>query len=707
MLFEETTPVYSLVYKSIYTSVHFPTLKRCELDMVVLNAQFLEQFALLFLVLMVLSFVVKLLKQPIIIGYVITGVIFAYFLKSSSLSAQMIGLSELGITFLLFLMGIEFDLKNLKYLGKDILVTTGIQSLLFFVAGFGLASLFGFSTLEKVYLAILFMFSSTLLVAKWIEDKHENTTLHGKIVLGTLITQDVIAIVAMTLLSLINETSYVKILLAPLKGIVLVILAFILARYLLNKPLRYASKNPELLFIFSLSVCFLFVGIAPVLGYSTTIGAFIAGVVLANTIYKTEILGRLKPLIIFFNMLFFVGLGFQMDFGLQQKVLLFIALLAALSVFLKPIIVYLTLRLRGYDYKTSFLSGLYLSQLSEFGVIIITGGVLSSMLDSSFSAIAIIAIIVTMLLSSYLIKYAPELYGYVEVYLHKYDRIQLAKREFTAVPQEGYNVLFFGYFDLNKGIMAKLKESGKKILVIESDPEKIELLKGEQVPYVYNSINNPVFFEHIPFEEVELVVSNLTDIEENKMIIQELKLKNPKSFAIVTAKNLKDSLELYNHQADYVIYSSYLNEQHVSILLEDYATDINKVISKRMAEISTLKEQEARLQSVHNKFSFMDIDTFVHTRIKDKLYRREKKIITMVHPKNLWKIFNLEDLFKEHGKRKKKTILKSETVLKTETPVVAKTENPVVSTVENKVVAEVVVLEQKAAAVLGVEKSGG
>src|SRR3989338_7848416 len=125
--------------------------------------EFIQQFGLLFLAVVAISFLVKLLRQPIIIGYVLAGLLFNLYLTPDNFNTgYIITLSELGITFLLFLMGLEFDLKSLKYLGKDILITTTIQSLIFFLLGYGVAALFDFTLMAKVYLGILFMFSSTL-----------------------------------------------------------------------------------------------------------------------------------------------------------------------------------------------------------------------------------------------------------------------------------------------------------------------------------------------------------------------------------------------------------------------------------------------------------------------------------------------------------------------------------------------------------------
>ena len=366
---------------------------------------FISDFAIMFLVVAAISFSVKLIKQPIIIGYIISGFIFSFLIGADAAGSQIMSMAELGITFLLFLMGIEFSLSSLKYLGKDIFIATALQTIILFFVAFVPAKLIGFSANESIYLAILFMFSSTLLVAKLVEDRKETSSLSGKITLGILVVQDIFAILILSILNLFKETGIEGIILVPLKGVILIIIAFIFAKYLLNILFKFALKYPELLFVLSLGICFLFVEISPLLGYSTSIGAFIAGVTLANTEYKNDILSRLKPLIIFFNLLFFVGMGFQLNTDFAPNAVSLIILFLILCFIAKPFAVYLTLKLRGYDLRTAFKSAINLSQFSEFGMIIIFVGIAMGLISAEIGPIAILLIVVTMAISSYLIKY--------------------------------------------------------------------------------------------------------------------------------------------------------------------------------------------------------------------------------------------------------------------------------------------------------------
>jgi Trk K+ transport system NAD-binding subunit len=434
--------------------------------------------------------------------------------------------------------------------------------------------------------------------------------LHGKLTLGTLIIQDIVAIIAITLLSVVRESSPLKMAMIPASIIALCLFGYILSKYVLNYMLRIASKYPELLFIFGLSICFIFVELALRLGISESIGAFIGGVVLANTIYKSEVSSRLKPLLTFFNMLFFVGLGFQLDFSMDHKLLIFTAIFTIITFIIKPAITYLTLRERKYDIKTAFLSGISLSPMSEFGIIVVASGISLGLVDPKLLPIAIISSIASMIIGSYVIKYDKQLWKLSEPYLRRFDKLFKEKEVVTPSHVIDANVVFFGYYEFGKDLYEKMAKMGKKIVVITHDPTEIEELKKDGVSCIYSSVSDPEFFEHHKFENLDLIISNIRDVDENKIILDTIKSEHHKVLAIVTAKNIKESVTLYDYGADYVIYPTYVNEQQISVLLEDYATDINKVIEKKMRDITKFKSmpqpKEEKLLNVDQLFEKMN-----------------------------------------------------------------------------------------------------
>ncbi len=223
------------------------------------------------------------------------------------------------------------------------------------------------------------------------------------------------------------------------------------------------------------------------------------------------------------------------------------------------------------------------------------------------SAVAIILLVATFVISSYFIKYDSFLFKHAEPFLKKIDGFFPLKSATGGEKNvSGFQILFFGYYDLGKEFFSKMEVLGKKPLVIENDQANIHLLKQENIPYLYGSVSNPYFLERMDFSNAEIVVSSLVDVGESKMIIKTIKEKNPSSAIIVTAKSLKNSLELYDAGADYVIYPSYLNEQNVSVLLEDYTSDVNKIITKKINDLNRLKMRQEKLKESERMFNIND-----------------------------------------------------------------------------------------------------
>lgn len=592
-------------------------------------SEFIAAFGLLIIIIVSIAFLTKMLRQPIIVGYVLSGLLFSYlFSANEGVHDQITLLSLIGITLLLFLMGFEFDFRMFRAIGKDLTLLALLQTVGLAIVGLSLTLLFPYTMMERIYLSIAFVLSSTLISAKNIENKKETGSLHGKITLGLLVFQDVIAIAAMTfitvstnnwantILSYIHlspELALVKYLVSPLFGFLLLFaFAFLMSRYVLNFVLKVASRSSELLLITGMSVCFIFAEIAIKLGYSDGIGAFIGGVVIANTIYKGDISSRLKPLVTFFTMLFFVGLGFQISFDITAQILIMAGLFIAASIIIKPIIVYVSMRLLKYDLKTSFLTSLNLTPLSEFCIIFVTGGVVAKQIDTSLLSIIIISTLSTMILSTYLLKYDKDLWRVMQPFLSFADRFIVKDRSEQKVETLDANVVIFGYYESGKEILETLRAKNKKIVVISNDPDHIDKLEEQGIPHYYGSPVTPDFFEQIHFSDLQLVVSSLTDKDESKFLLKHIKQDYPGTVMIVTSRDVKDAMDLYKNEADYVIYPTYVNEKQVSVLLEEYTSDVSSVIQKKMNDMSKFQEILDDKYRLRQKRKYILTNSFFH-----------------------------------------------------------------------------------------------
>ncbi len=248
-------------------------------------------------------YLARLTKQPLVPAYIISGVLIGKLFGLVT-NQDMIGrLSEIGIAFLLFMVGLEMEFKKLKDIGIVSSVAGTIQVAAVFFTGYFVTKLLGFSRIEAIYLGIVIAFSSTMVVIKLISDSSETNTLHGRIIIGILIIQDIFAILALSYLASFSRVDPTSIFLLKLAGVVA--LGFMLSRFVFPHVFEFAAYSGEVLLGVSLSTCFLFALLFQVIGLSITIGAFVAGVLLANLPYNIEIVANIKNLRDFFDILFF------------------------------------------------------------------------------------------------------------------------------------------------------------------------------------------------------------------------------------------------------------------------------------------------------------------------------------------------------------------------------------------------------------------
>jgi len=261
----------------------------------------------------VLASIARFLKQPLIIGYMLAGIIIGPIGFGLITDIEnIITLSEIGIAFLLFMVGTELDFRKVKNLGMPALLTGLGQIIFTFVAGYFIAAQFGFGQIASLYISLALTLSSTVIVIKMLSDKEQINTLHGRVALGILLVQDIVAIFAIALLSV--ETFTLNVVMANFfKGILLFVISLGLGSVVLKSVFRYFAKSQELLFIGAVSWLFLNAILAYALGYSIAIGAFLAGLSMTTVPYNIEIVGKVRSLRDFFAVIFFVSLGMEIS----------------------------------------------------------------------------------------------------------------------------------------------------------------------------------------------------------------------------------------------------------------------------------------------------------------------------------------------------------------------------------------------------------
>jgi len=556
------------------------------------NEAIIFDIGLILIISAIFAFLARVLRQPLIPAYVLTGLIIGPLVFGFVTNSDLVyAFSEIGIAFLLFTAGIEISFSKIKQANiKKILLIGTLQVLVVFLITLALGKYFDLTTMQAVYLGIILAFSSTMVDVKLLSDMGELVTMHGRLVLGVLLLQDLFAILAIIFLTSGNIAG-MPVLIALAKLIGIFIFAVILQKIVINPLFRFAARSVEFLFLSSLAVLFLFVIASYLTGISIVIGAFIAGVCIANSPFKKELESRVSPLRDFFAILFFVSLGMQIVFaGIVSNTWLFVFLIVGALV-IKPIITVILLRITGYRPKTSFITSISLAQLSEFSLIIGTIGLGLGILTKEIFSTIILATIITMSLTTYFILYKNQIYHVFRIPMKIFKFLPI-KENLEYKDEKEKTIVLAGCHRMGSILVKEFQKVGKKdeLLVIDYNPEIITALINKKISCIYGDLGSHDILDNLNFNKLKEVISTIPNIEDNLEILKKIKKRNPLVRVILTAERIDDALELYKAGADYVILPKIIAGEELIGIIHDG--------KNRLKEVRT--EHIKKLRSLHN-----------------------------------------------------------------------------------------------------------
>src|SRR3989344_1822840 len=555
-----------------------------------INSNLLLNISIILLVATVIAVLAKLLKQPSILAYIITGIILGpLFLKITGPSETIKLFSEIGIAFLLFIVGLSLNFSTLKKTGKTSIIMGVFQIIITTIFGFLLSKALGFSNITSIYISLAITFSSTIIIIKLLSDKNEIDTLYGKILVGLLLVQDFVAIISLIFITSIGNENFNinSAVIIFIKGSSFILLVFISSKYLLKKLFNIVSSSQELLFIASIAWCFLLSSIAYRLGLSLEIGAFLAGVSLTVIPFNHVILNKVKPLRDFFIVIFFVNLGIGMLLSSVSKIIIPALIISIFVIVGKFLILLIIMAIIGYKKRTNFLSSLAIVQISEFSLILINLGLRAGHLTQD------IVTLITITISSYLIINNDKLYILMSKYLSIFERKKL-KEERYKIENNKYDVILFGGHRTGYNIIKSLQNTKKKFLTIDFNPDVISNLKKLGIEAIYGDVSDIDFIEEILRTKPKIVISTIHNLEDNLEIMRLYKKYNKKGTVIVTTKDLVELKTLYEKGADFVILPELLSGQKIA----DYLRHLNKTQIRKWGKYyykSIVKEIKAGL----------------------------------------------------------------------------------------------------------------
>jgi len=510
------------------------------------------------------------LRQPTIVAYLATGIIVSLFgvlnLNSKSVLDVM---ATFGITFLLFLVGLEMKFSELKSVGKAIVLTGFGQIFFTALIGYGIVRLLGFSLVESLYISVALTFSSTIIIVKLLSEKRDMQSLYGRIVIGFLLLQDVVAMIILIVLSAIQQSpedpiSFMVIVIIAAKIILLFGGTLWLSRKVIPTYIQRIARNQELLFIASIAWAFgvaLFVS-SPLIGFSIEIGGFLAGLALAQSAEQFQINARIRPLRDFFIVIFFIVLGSSLVISNLHALIVPAIILSLFVIIGNPIIVIIIMGLLGYRRRTSFFASVTVAQISEFSFILMATGLAIGHITGSAVALVTIVGVVTIMISTYLVTRSEALYNLIQPFLKIFEKKNHIEKNEHRVKTNKHIVLV-GAHRLGQYLLKNLNPDS--VLVVEFDPVVIRQLKEKGYNVIFGDISDPEILEMIQLDNASVILSTIPNLEENLGILRFVKSISPKKrpSVIVNAQHEWEAKEYYKEKADYVLYPHFVGAQHL------------------------------------------------------------------------------------------------------------------------------------------------
>jgi Kef-type K+ transport system membrane component KefB len=509
-------------------------------------------------------------RQPLILAYLIAGFCIGPFGAGWVKSQESISvISELGLIFMLFMIGLEIDLKKIVRAGKVILFAAGGQliggcllGVLFFV-GIGLS--LGGGHFDAVYLCVACALSSTVIIVKVLYEKRELDTLPGRITLGVLVLQDIFAILFLAVQPSLANLEVSVILLSIGRVAVLVAAALLVSRYVLPRLFHQIARRPELILLGALAWCFLVAETAERLSLSREMGALIAGVSLSTFPYALDVTAKVTTLRDFFITLFFVALGMTIPVpGLS--VIGLALMIAAFTVVSRLVTTFAPLYLMKQGLRASLLPALNLAQISEFSLVVIQTGVADHHIAAETANAASFAFVVLAVLSTFVMTRSDEITRWAIGPLKRIGLRDLdhgnghAEEGHEGGHGEARRIVILGFFRAASALLAEIERQApvllEQITVIDFNPNVYRTLLSRGLHVIYGDISSADTLLHAGVGKSEMIILSVPDAllkgASNEKLVRHVRTLNPTAMIVATADLLSDVGELYAAGASYV-----------------------------------------------------------------------------------------------------------------------------------------------------------
>ena len=515
-------------------------------------------------------------KQPLIVAYIVVGVLVGPSALGWVQDAEPLELfAKIGIAILLFLVGLKLDLHLVRTTGR-IAVLTGLGQVVFTsVIGFALAYLLGMDAVTALYVAVALTFSSTIIIVKLLSDKRELDELHGRIALGFLIVQDIVVVLVMIVVASTSGTGQrslpVEVVLVLGQGLLLALGIGIMMRWVLPRLLALVATSTELLVVFAVAWAVSVATLSDMMGFSTEVGAFLAGFALASTPYREAVAASLTGLRDFLLLFFFIELGSQLDFGAIGAQVPAAIVLSVFVLVGNPLIVLVIMGTMRYPKRVSFLSGLAVAQISEFSLILIALGYSLGHIERDAVGLVTLVGIVTIGVSTYMIVYSYPLYERLAPALTIFERSNPIKEQ--PPEHSPVDVIVYGFGRFGKQLVRRLADEGLEVLVVDWDPRAgAEVGTEDRVRVIYGDGEDREFPGSLPLSSARWVVITIPRFDTTRVLSEALRRWGFEGKVAATTHTAIDTRRLRESPGD----------QHVDLIInpfDDAATSAARLLA--------------------------------------------------------------------------------------------------------------------------------
>jgi Kef-type K+ transport system membrane component KefB len=567
-----------------------------------MHADILFQISVAILTATAFAFIANWLRQPVILAYIAAGIVVGSTEGFGWVQTHDIEpISELGLILLLFMIGLEIDLKKLRASGAAVLATGVGQFGICLVLGLAFFSWSLFDLIpgyfDALYLAIACTLSSTMIVVKLLYDKFELDSVPGRITLSILVFQDVWAILFLAVQKTLDNPAPILLLISLAKGLAIVALSLLVSRYVLPVLFKSIAKLPELMLIGALAWCFAISMLAYYLGLSREMGALIAGIAISTFPYNLNVVAKIISLRDFFITLFFVSLGTTIPrpttdlLVLSGLVSLF--LIASRFISITPI-----LRMFRLGNRVSFIPALNLAQISEFSVVICALGVQLKHISESVLSIVVYTLAITSVLSTYAILNNHAIFLAVNRFLKRLGVSDLEDDHAEDKTKLAKPIVFLGFSRYASSLLHELLERRpgieKDIAVVDFNPNVKAELDRRGVFNIYGDISHADVLHHANVHQAQVMLSTIPDSilkgTTNARLLRQLLTTGPEDKVIVTAESFDEARELYREGAAFVFVPRLMSVRDLAVVV--LAAMAGKVDDIRLRAVAELESRE-------------------------------------------------------------------------------------------------------------------